>query len=105
MSTKPPSLANCKPHTMCIAKSIEWSVEMAGEFLKFLFTLFALCVMLAIWVQTPSREYHPAQKEREPTAAELRTAERKAVFMEDCMSVTVNTEKYCENTFKYLNKE
>jgi hypothetical protein len=78
---------------------------MAEGFLKFLFILFALCVMMAIWVQSPNRDYHPAPMEREMTQAEIRTAERKAVFMEDCMTVTVNTEKYCEKTFKYLNKD
>jgi len=29
---------------------------------------------------------------------------RKAVFMEDCLSVTMNTKQYCERTFKELTE-
>ena len=30
---------------------------------------------------------------------------RKIVFMEDCLSVTMNTKQYCEKTFKELTEE
>jgi hypothetical protein len=38
----------------------------------------------------------------ESSASQIQEDARKEVFMEDCLSVTMNTKPYCERTFKEL---
>jgi hypothetical protein len=40
----------------------------------------------------------------ESSASQIQEDTRKEVFMEDCLSVTMNTKLYCERTFKELTE-